>query len=181
MGIKERLYEALMTRGLENLQKSIRVGDVQARYKAYGERIIRIEVIDVRSIPVNLRVRDGRISQLDPTLVPDIYIRFAYLEDFLDLIEGHLTIDQMFAYDGCRSVSGKWRKVVWWDGDYMFGSGLLKEVMADYTKELKKVFHSVRFQALRGVGSVSKHVNPVTKHQDIVEHQGIGGTKAGVQ
>ena len=73
MGIKERLYEALMTRGLENLQKSIKVGDVQARYKAYGERIIRIEVIDVRSIPVtSMRMASASSASRSSTCGPSL-------------------------------------------------------------------------------------------------------------
>lgn len=143
-GFRERLMMNLIGDGFTELQKIVDIAELQKKHQAYGKRVMMIRVGDVGIPPLFIQVRDGKVNRtFDYEGEPDAWIAFRNLDTLLNFLDGTLTIDDIFRYDGCATDenTGKMVKIVKFDGDWYRGSIILKDVLESYIEIIRRILH----------------------------------------
>lgn len=150
---KQRLFLKLFGEGLEILQRQLNITELQQKYNAYYSQVLMIEVADVGLPPIYLQVKDGKILRsfkFDGK--PDAYIRFRTLDGLLNILDGSISLDDIFCWDGIVMVDGKMVKEVDFDGDFYRGSIILKDVADTYLSIIRNILK----QQMKTVGYATK-------------------------
>ena len=124
-----------------------------------------IEVKDIGMPPIYIQVHNGKILRtFNFKGKPDAWIKFRTLDGLLNLLDGNLTIDDIFCWDGIVCVDGKMVKEVDFDGDFYTGSIILKDIADKYLSIIKQILH----EQMKTTGYVVKAVAKIKKafHRD---------------
>ncbi|MCJ7816747.1 MAG: hypothetical protein MUP55_02715 [Candidatus Aenigmarchaeota archaeon] len=137
------LVSNIFSGGLEKLQERLNVAELQKKYNAYERQVLYIEIHNVNTAVI-LQVGDGKIERRflkpDEVIEADAKIFFRTLRCFLDVLEGKITIDDIFAWEGCVvDDDGHIVREIRWDGDWFRGSIMLKDIMDEYLKDIRDI------------------------------------------
>jgi len=155
---RRSLLNGLMTGGFEMLQKELDVPGLQDKYQATHEQWLMLAVKDVRQPPWFIRVHKGKIIRTqDFDGEPDGMIVFRTLNALVSVLDGKVTINQVYAWEGrFPDKRGVLHQEVWVKGDFNGASIILREVFNQYLKCIQEVLHrhQVTNAALHAVAKV---------------------------
>jgi len=161
--VKERLFLRLFREGIEILQHELNVAELQQKYNAYQSQVLMLEVKDLRMPPIYLQIQEGKIKRsfkFDGK--PDARVSFRTLDGLLNILDGNISIDDIFCWDGMVFDNGKMVKEVDFEGDFYKGSMILKDVLENYLMIIRKILHDqmkITGYAVRTVAKIKKVFN----------------------
>jgi len=161
--VKERLFLRLFREGIDILQQELNVAELQEKYNAYQSQVLMIEVKDLRIPPIYLQVKDGQIRRtFKYDGKPDARVSFRTMDGLLNILDGNITIDDIFCWDGMVFDNGKMVKEVDFEGDFYKGSIILKDVLDNYLFIIRRILHEqmkITGFAIRTVAKIKKVLN----------------------
>ncbi len=166
MALREQLFQNLLTRGFDIFQKEVSISDLQKRHNAFNQRILMVRVMDIGVPPVYLQVRDGKVNRsFSYAGKPDAWIAFRTLDGLINFLDGSLTVDDIFAWDGqvLDPKTGKMVKEVKFDGDWVRGSAILKDILDGYLDTIRRVLNEemrMAGYALKTYAKIKKGFKP---------------------